>query len=216
VGARKKSEGRSVVVLGTFNPAIITAPWLALEGLVSKSALERSPLEGPSLEVAHPDLSKFHVGYLNYLVQRDRLQIDSSDSRGFPDVPLKAIAILELLRHTPVQHVGLNIEFHAEFESTQERDQFGESLAPKARWNTLVTDPKLFSLVMHCDRSENKVTRVTIAPSETLPETGVKISVNDHHELVGGTAAATALMSQATASYARSITIAQEIVRWLP
>lgn len=94
----------TVVVLGAWNPSILTPDWLSKYKII-----DSSPKEPPSLnlELAAHRLT-FSVGGLNWSVDHTRLELRVNELR---DVGQYAARILGLLSHTPVRSIGTNFVF---------------------------------------------------------------------------------------------------------
>ena len=99
-----EAQETSVVVLGAWNPAIISPPWLGKYGIV-----EKMPEEVEA--VAYPLRAHFHfdIGGFAWDVDNTRLAIKADEPL---DCGSLVARILGLLPHTPVRAVGTNFGFH--------------------------------------------------------------------------------------------------------
>jgi hypothetical protein len=175
----RELETFSVVVLGSFNPAIISPGWLLAESLLS-----REDAESAELGVTHPDIADFRVGGIKYHAQRNRLQLVTDDARRLPSMRDQAVALLSILRHTPVTQVGLNYDAHFRMPDEVTWHSLGDKLAPKQHW-TMVQEPKLQTIVMRATREDSRkgYLAITIETSVLVQPYGIRFFVNDHIEL---------------------------------
>jgi len=173
--ATLSNEILSIVVVGQFNPAIVTPSWLERQELAS-------PEEAASatLKLIHPDVSEFSIGEKNLQLLRDRLTLTTSDVRF--EEPLRDLAcgILQLLRHTPTTKVGLNYEAHFKLASTEAWHEKGHQLAPKEPWLQLAKKPGLASLTMRDGDRADGYRDMTVGP---LTAQVLRVYINDHYVL---------------------------------
>lgn len=119
----------SIVLVGSFNPAIFHPSWLALNSLISKEQAQQA-----ELRIAHPDLSQFVAGYMTFEIRKDRFLVmcDSHIQDIIKDLVLGAFR--DLLPHTPVWHLGINRSITFSCGTEERRNKFGEMLAPRDPW----------------------------------------------------------------------------------
>ncbi|MCY3930504.1 MAG: hypothetical protein OXH70_02180 [Acidobacteria bacterium] len=119
----------SVVLLGSFNPAIFTPAWFGLEGL-----LPRTTVESAELGVAHPNVTQFDAEWLKLRVRPDKFVVETSQAPTIRVSDLVVRTFREKLPHTPIKALGMNREVHFRVQSLAERDRIGRKLAPTAPW----------------------------------------------------------------------------------
>jgi hypothetical protein len=177
----RELETFSVVVLGSFNPAIISPGWLLAENVLS-----RDDAESAELNVTHPDIADFRVGAVQYHAQRNRLQLVTDDARRLLAMRDQAIELFRILRHTPVTQVGLNYEAHFRMPDEATWHGLGDKLAPKQHWK-MVREPKLQTIVIRAERDDQRkgYSAITIETSARVQPYGIRFFVNDHVELSG-------------------------------
>jgi hypothetical protein len=118
-------------------------------------------------------------------VTRDRFQATTSDPRYFEPLRDLVVSAFTFLEHTPVRQMGINRDLH--FVSSQdEMNEFGEILAPKSIWKSVLDNPLMEALVIVAKRqsSDGKVFRVTIQPSVRVVP-GIYVGTNEHFEVEG-------------------------------
>lgn len=171
----------SVVLVGSFNPAIFHPEWLLRNGLISED-----DLEDQDVEIIHKDIARFSLSWLNIQVQHDKFIARTNDPSQF--MPLKdlIISIFTILEHIPIEKMGLN--YHATYDMGNEKDwhTVGNRLAPKSIWEETLPKPiGMKSLVVESPREDdyNGYINVTIGPVRAEGY-GINISVNNHIETV--------------------------------
>jgi hypothetical protein len=169
------AEILSLVVVGQFNPAIVTPSWLEREQLASPEEVAAS-----TLKLIHPDVSEFSIGEKNVQLLRERLAVTTSDTRYEEAMRDLAVGILGLLRHTPTTMVGLNYEAHFKMATVDSWHEKGHQLAPKEPWTGLTKKPGLMSLTMRDSEREEGHRDITVGP---LSPQVLRVFVNDHYKL---------------------------------
>jgi hypothetical protein len=177
-----KSEGVSIVFVGSFNPAIFQPSWFSAQGLLRAGEAEAA--EATDVTVISNEVTVFSVDWLRVEVIHERFLAATTrrDSYGLlRDLVLGTFAILE---HTPVTQVGLNRERHFAIASQADRDRFGWRLAPAGPWTAALHDPKMRSLTMEGQRTDGRkgYIHVKVEPSARIQD-AVFVAVNDHYEI---------------------------------
>jgi hypothetical protein len=93
----------STVLIGRWNPAIVVPPWLVSQNIVEGKA--DSSVQG---RIGGQGELLFSLGGMRWEVSESRLVIKSEDGAN---TGLVAKAVLDRLRHTPVQAIGTNFAF---------------------------------------------------------------------------------------------------------
>lgn len=171
-------NGASIVVRGSFNPAIFHPIWFKTHGLIRDEEANTA-----ELEVTHPEISIFSVDWFELRVGRGRFSIETSDSAHFGPLRDLVLATFSILEHTPVSAVGLNRMMHFKMPSEDKWHAFGHLIAPKKVWDRIMKQPGLRSLTMQDSRTDPPgYTQVKIEPS-TKVEPGIVVFVNSHYEI---------------------------------
>jgi hypothetical protein len=185
----------TVVLIGNFNPAIFHPAWLARHELISDGAAETA-----SVGIVHPDISAFSIENLFSLqVERERFTISRLVAPWVLISDVVAKIFGDLLSHTPLSKLGINLLVHFDTGSQAKRNEIGERLAPPTpwgEWGKLVssgdgrTRGGMQSLTMVqknvSDRPAGWV-QAKIEPSARIRGglTGIFMEINDHYELAG-------------------------------
>lgn len=175
-----KLETVSIVLLGDFNPTIIQPSWLSHHKLIR----ERESTEA-KVVIINPDIVQFSIeDFFNLSITRNSFIISANLSSQYEPIRDLTLAIFELLAHTPLTKMGINLEKHFLIESTDEWHLFGNSLVPKETWESIFNKPGLRTLVIEeDDRQDNLkgLIRAKIEPSTSI-HPGIYFHINDHIE----------------------------------
>jgi hypothetical protein len=175
--ASRELGGASVVILGSFNPAIFQPAWFGAEGLLAKSEVE-----GAEIEMIHPELASFSTTWLQLQTTREQFAA-SSTREPFDQLRDLVLGTFSLLSHTPVRVMGINRDSHFAMPTEDAWNDFGWRYAPRERWEGVLVRPGLRSLSVQDVRPDNHkgYVRVRIEPSIPVRQ-GVYVQVNDHFE----------------------------------
>lgn len=189
----------SVVMIGNFNPAIVTPQWLARHGVIPGESADRA-----EISVIHPQVCSFDLGWCSVHVDRGRYQAITADVPFIRMCDLTTKIFGELLPNTPVRALGVNRAVTFRAPSPQSRNAFGRRLAPPESWGEWgrniaagldETDGKkshggMLSITMQQrpldDRDDGWLNvKVELAPK--LPDnSGIAVEVNDHYVIEAG------------------------------
>jgi hypothetical protein len=102
-----KLESTAIVIVGEWNPAIITPPWLADKGIVSRKAMpEKMPITVSPIRIGW----QFELAGCQWGVTQTQVSITSPRGKNCGTYAAK---LLELLPHTPVRAIGSNFVYHS-------------------------------------------------------------------------------------------------------
>lgn len=172
------AETASIVMVGSFNPAIFQPMWLSSQGLVS-----REHAESAKIATIQNQISEFSTGSFWLQVFPERLTLQATDPLQYAPLRDLAYGIVGLLPHTPVKAVGLNRNFHMRSLSEDAWHRVGNNITPKNLWTPLLDRPGMLSLWMQGYRKGEggPLTRVRIEPSgKTRP--GVFVETNEEYK----------------------------------
>jgi hypothetical protein len=115
-------EEVAIVLLGDFNPPIISPEWLGRHEIIGEHATFES-----KIDVIHPDLSQFTAGDIEFVVERARFQllVRSAPFVRILDVVSKTFG--EFLPHTPIRQFGINRSLHFSVGSQRVRNEIGRN-----------------------------------------------------------------------------------------
>ncbi len=181
-----ESGGVSLVLVGNFNPIIFRPEWLKLRELVPSQEIEEA-----KVDVIHPELSAFSLGWARVKVEPTTLIIESTEDPFVRTRDLISKVFVEQLPHTPIAQVAINRMAHFKLASRAVMDSIGFKLAPVEPWGEWASDIMsgeekhggVRSITMEQSFVEDRAhgyIRATVQPSiRVVP--GVWIEVNDHY-----------------------------------
>lgn len=182
--------GASIVLIGSFNPDVITAGWLLYHKIIDNESLDDS---NPGANIPF-ELSRVNLKECNIFTEKNRIII-STTSAPYTFISDLTLNILNLLKNScVVEKIGFNYQEHYSFDA-KTREKLGIALAPRNCWgpwgeklhNTDMSNPTsgLMSISMKqgnlSDRVEGSI-NVTVGISELI-EAAVSFKVNDHFDL---------------------------------
>ena len=179
-----KYQAMTIVFLGDFNPKIFQPAWFVSENLLKEE--ESNKIMEGNLIIIDSDLLQFRLpDWLLLRVVKKRFQI-SLTHEAFYEVGRDLIyGTFKILRHTPIDKMGINLEMHFQMESEKEWHAVGDFYAPKKPWEKILKKPVLASIIMEEIRPDEYkgFIRVKIEPSTQVKPNGVSIDINDHFEI---------------------------------
>jgi len=173
-----------VVMIGKFNPAIITPFWLSGKQLISD--LEAKEASQSSNFIAHLEVSQFSLEYCNIQTLQNKYTISSTREEYFDKIREITTGIFSYLPETPIVQIGINNVHHYRLNSAEEYKEFGDRLAPKGIWDPITKNPGLKSIEIQSHREDGFSGEInTKVGISNLPriELGIRIQVNDHFNL---------------------------------
>lgn len=207
--------GTSIVLLGSFNPAIFHPQWFAKNGLLPQREVDEA-----DLQVVHPQLSHFET-------ERFVIQVTPERFNGFSkpntiSAPLKDLALgtFFILEHTPVTAMGLNTMLHFSMPSEEAWHRIGDKLTPKDGWKEVLPGrPGMLSLDILSPKESpiGASIRVRIQPSTLVKPLGVYFEINNHFpasEESGLKGLMNILQSEWGSAQENGETIGRHILKW--
>lgn len=176
-GPRLEIEGRTITLVGSFNPKIFQPAWFAAQGLIRQEEEEAA-----EIKLIHPAVASFTTAWLVLEVTADRFSAGTTQNAFYEPLRDLVLGTFRLLRHTPIRMMGLNRDSHFRMPSEEAWHAFGHRLAPKEVWEGILESPGVRSLTMEGQRPDglNGYIRVRVEPSARVPP-GVFVQINDHY-----------------------------------
>ena len=215
--------GASIVLVGNFNPAILSPDWFARHDLIKDAAINRTDPEF----IVHPQITQFKFDWCQIVSEPNRFTMSSTQESFIRIADLTAKTFGELLPHTPIRQLGISRQVHFRVSNINIRDALGFKLAPPESWGAwgvkvraqnATTRGGLRSLTMEQRVFETQRTgflATKVEPSSLLPKgIGVFVQVNDHHDFDnnGPVEGAQAAMTLLRTSFESSIRNAESII----
>lgn len=169
-------DAASIVLVGAFNPRIYHPAWF-----VRNELLPEGSEVSANVEIVNNDLCAFENDWFRLEVLSDRFVLRTLASPSVEALRDLVLGALRILRHTPVQKIGLNTHAHWRLPTEQRWHDFGHMLAPKeALWDSVLKRPGTLSLSIQGMRPDDRHghVRVRVEPSNTV-EHGIFLETND-------------------------------------
>lgn len=172
------SEVASIVMLGSFNPAIFQPSWLAL-----KSLMTPADAQAAEVRLIAPQVAAFKAGGFVVEVLQERFAAQVEEPQDQVRLRDLVTGILSLLGETPVNRLGLNWVFTFRLADETRWHALGDYLAPKAPWAGLLRGrPGLRTLTIQGALAAGLRGQVNVRLEPTTPPS-VRLEVN--HDILG-------------------------------
>ena len=170
----------SIVVVGSFNPAIIQPFWLAQKKLIREQEAQNA-----EIDMIHTGIARFKLEWCEFEILNDRFEIKSTQQHMFSAMRDLIISIFNILKETPVQAYGINHVLYYAFPDQKRYYDIGVRLGTLNNWDGILTDPRMFSVeIGEMKRNDGKdgSYRIRVQPSDIkLPlGFGIMVAINDH------------------------------------
>lgn len=192
-------SGASIVLLGSFNPAIVHPRWLAEKGLLSQEAASFASGQRSSQQpmIMTPQFTTFSADWLTVQVRQEQLILMTVEEGRDVDLRDFAEGLMSLLPETPVDAMGLNYDAHFRATSQEAWHEFGDRFLPKDVWEGVfpagpwIARPTgqfvgMRSAIAEVHREPEKIpgfVRVELAPSVRVLPHGIYCGINCHYAL---------------------------------
>lgn len=171
-------EVHAIVTLGDFNPMIFHPAWFAANDLLPVQETD----EAEGLIVTR-ELATFVVSDVHVQVEQGRLGLTTKNPAQAPLLLDLAEGCFRLLEHTPLNHLGLNLDLEFEMPSVEAWHAVGDRLAPKDPWSGILLDPGMRAVVIEGKREACDADRIHIRVQPANRPQGVFIGVNQHYNI---------------------------------
>lgn len=174
----------SVVLTGSFNPAIFQPQWFVRQNLLPPEEGEKA-----EIKVITPQICQFETERFIIQVTMDRFAaLSKPDANPAPLRDLVAGTFFTL-EHTPLKSLGLNRDMHFSLPSEAAWNQVGDTLVPKEVWTEILPGRVgMRSLLLQGEipgfvDPKQEATRLTVRvePSARV-KFGVYIQTNEHFD----------------------------------
>ena len=174
----------SIVLAGSFNPAIFQPQWFVRQNLLPAEEGEKA-----EIRVITPQIAEFQTERLIIQVTPERFAaVSKPDANPAPLRDLVAGTFFTL-EHTPLKALGLNRDMHFAMPSEEAWNQVGDRLVPKDVWKEILRGRiGMRSLLIQAEvpgfsdpSQEGTRLTVRVEPSAKV-KFGVYFQTNEHHE----------------------------------
>lgn len=177
-------NGASVVLTGSFNPAIFQPQWFARQNLLPAEECEKA-----EVRVIAPQVCDFQTE--RFIIQVTTVRFSAQSKPDANPAPLKDLVAgtFFVLEHTPLKALGLNRDMHFSLPSEELWHKVGDTLAPKDVWNGVLQGRiGMRSLLIQSEvpgfndpKQEGTRLWVRVEPSMSV-KFGLYIQTNEHFE----------------------------------
>ena len=133
-----ETEGASIVMIGSFNPAIFQPQWLGAQQLIRAEEADNA-----KITTIQPQVADFSTEWFQLQVLQQRFMMITTDPRQYGPLRDLVMGMFAILAHTPVSRLGINRHFHFATPSIEVWHGIGHRLAPKAPWHEIMKVPGL-------------------------------------------------------------------------
>lgn len=179
-----RSATTSLVLIGSFNPAVFHPRWFGQHELLPAEQVAEA---SESVQAVGSNFLTFEAGWLAFQAIPLRCAFTAAESAYQPDLRDLVIGTLSLLPETPVWAVGFNRDVHFRVSSEDEWHAIGDRFVPNEPWVELTGGERagLRRLIVDLGRRDGHEgeLNVELGPSLEVQPNGVYLGVNDHLQL---------------------------------
>lgn len=140
-------------------------------------------LDMANVEFVNHDLSKFSLAWLSFEVIRNKLVASTIDPSKFEPLRDLIISVFDILDHTPIKNMGMNLNVDYAIEKEEVWHKIGDILAPKEVWKKTLPEGRigLTRISVQTERNDDLkgLINVTLSPIE-MKNYGVRVNINNH------------------------------------
>ena len=174
-------ESASIVLVGSFNPAMMHPQWFAKHGLIPEGEAETA-----EVAMVSPGLTAVQFAWFTLEVMDRRFIVKTADPSQYRALEDCVTGIFRLLEFTPIVAMGLNSERHVRVPTVDIWTPLEHKLVPREVWSNVLPGPRdgasaLQTLSITGNRPEPRAGRlsVTIEPSHRF-RPGLFLQTNEH------------------------------------
>lgn len=185
---RPEIQGVDIMLVGNFNPAILTPAWFCARGILEKGAEEKA-----EISIIHPNACEFAFEWFIFRANNEQFQLATTEAPYARIRESVSQIFREHLPHTPLRALGINRRVHFAVENKALRDTIRKSLAPPKIWSRQAEkadtgtggfEMKSLTMTQYYQdkghRTEN-ITNVIVEPSNKIEERGIYMTINNHY-----------------------------------
>lgn len=178
-------ESASIVLVGSFNPAILHPQWFAKERLIPPSEAKAA-----NVDLVSPNLTAIRFAWFSLQAMDNRFTVTTPDPAQYRALQDCVSGVFGLLEFTPITAMGLNSERHIRMHKEDIWGPLEDKLAPRDLWSTVLPGPRtptLQTLSVAGVRPDSPAERlsVTVEPSHKLSG-GLYVRTNEHFQFDEG------------------------------
>ena len=171
---KPQSDSASIVMLGSFNPAIFQPSWLALKNLISPSDAQSA-----DVKLIAPQLAAFKAGGILVEVLQERFMAQADEPQDQVRLRDLVVGVFAVLGETPITRLGLNWTYIFRLEDEKRWHAVGDLLAPKDVWSKLLRGrPGLRTMTIQGGLSEGLRGQLNVKVEPTT-QPSVRVEINN-------------------------------------
>lgn len=179
VTTTREIDGASVVLLGSFNPAIFQPEWLARQGLVAPDEADAA-----EVQIVSRGVTQFSTELFDIQVTQEQFAASTARVPSFGMLQDLVLGIFDRLRHTPVARMAINRDVHFRMPSEEAWHDLGHRLVAPDVWDSFLKSPGMRAVVVQGLRPDERAGNVFIRVEPSVRvQPGVYVQQNDHFEL---------------------------------
>lgn len=172
-------DGTSLVLVGSFNPRIFHPSWFVRNDLLAPEAESTA-----NIQVVSNEVCAFETDWFRMEVLAERFSLRSLSAPIVEAMRDLLAGTFTLLRHTPIQKMGLNTHTHFALGAEDTWHRFGHKLLPKQElWSPVLEGPRTLVAAVEGRRTDKYqgFIRVKVEPSAQVAN-GIYIETNDEYQ----------------------------------
>jgi hypothetical protein len=181
----------SIVLLGSFNPAIFHPSWFEMHDVISRDIAAIA-----ETKVVHNEISIIELGDITINVEAGKFQVETSVAPEIRLLDFVSKVFGDVLPHSKIGSFGINKSVHFRASSNAKRTEIGRRLAPTEPWGAFGDRLEnssgallggMMSIrmreILEDDDSRGHL-EARVEPSNTIDKnTGIFVTINRHYEL---------------------------------
>lgn len=150
----RKQDDIGIVVIGVFNPTVITPKWMYEKNIISD---EEWNGQDRNIIVSPPG-TQYKFGSIGFLSQPNRIQVTSTDIADAGRIKRMARDILLSYGEAELSAIGINAGLLFSFNTLEDSDKFGNYFSSLNNLNSFVDGSKLKTIIFE---GQNEATAET-------------------------------------------------------
>ncbi len=172
----------NIVLIGSFNPVIITPFWLSGKSLIRESeAISASD----KVRIMHPEIVDYDLDWASLEITQKKFHLRCTKVPFFEIARDLVVGIFSILKETPITSFGYNHNKTITLKNEKRFYEFGNKISPLSNWSNFLDNPRLQRidiLEKESKQKEEGSVSITIYSSIDVDVPyGVVININDHY-----------------------------------
>jgi hypothetical protein len=170
-----------IVIIGTFNPVIITPIWLAY-----KSLIRESEANSANVRIMHNEIVDYDLEWATLNITQRRFHIKCTQVPFFEITRDLVVGIFSILKETPITSFGYNHNKTISLKTEDRFYEFGNKLCPLNNWSDSLDNARLQRVdILDKNSTQKKQGNILVtinASTDLQVNFGVVININDHYD----------------------------------